>query len=287
MRPVIIIDANGLCHKAKHVVGALNNETMHTGVIFGFLGQILKLAKDYRTSQFCFCWDSSNSKRRELFPEYKMKRNIAKEEKSPEELEEDKAAYAQFNQLYEELLPAIGFKNNFKFDGYEGDDLIASIVDNNLDDFLIASGDEDLYQCICEGVAIIKKDRLYGIKDFTKEYGIDPTKWAKVKAIAGCTTDEVPGVRGVGEKTAIKYLNGELKSTAKTYQNITSSEGKQITERNLPLVSLPFKGCPNIYYYSGKSLSMDAFVDICEEMGFEQYLKSYVLNQWRSNFNMK
>lgn len=286
-KPIIILDCNALCHKAKYTMGELSHEDSKVGVIFGFFVQLLKLAKTYETNQFVHCWDSNRSHRQKLFPAYKEKRRTMKEEKTPEEIEEDKAAYVQFDQLYEKYLPAIGFKNNFKFDGFEGDDIIASLVDNNLDDFLIASGDEDLYQCICEGVSLIKQKGVYGEQDFITEYGIGPQRWAEVKAIAGCTTDEVPGIRGVGEKTAIKFLKGELTPNVKGYQSITSQEGKQIIARNTPLVSLPFKGCPHTYYHKDHVLCLDAFMDMCNELGFLHFLKKEQLQQWKQYLNMK
>src|SRR5574337_1275164 len=137
MKPKILIDANALAHKARHTLGELTTETMRVGIIFGFLLQIQKLAKDNDTTDIIFCWDSNTSKRQKLFPEYKEARRTMKAEKTPEEKEEDKLAYAQFDILYDEVLPLLGFTNNYKIEGYEADDLIASIIySNQLDDFL-------------------------------------------------------------------------------------------------------------------------------------------------------
>jgi len=72
------------------------------------------------------------------------------------------------------------------------------------------------------------------------EYGIAPSQWADVKAIAGCSSDGVEGVRGVGEKTAAKFLRGNLKPASKAHQAIVA--GNNVWRRNLPLVRLPFPG---------------------------------------------
>jgi DNA polymerase-1 len=283
----IIIDSNALCHKARHTLGELNNETMRVGVIFGFFIQILKMAKNHNTDQFIFTWDSKKSHRLKLFPAYKEKRRTGAD-KTPEEKEEDSFAYAQFDQLYEKYLPAIGFKNNFKADGFEGDDIIASVVDNNPDvNFLISSGDEDMYQCLCEGVDIIKEKGVLSVKKFIKEYGIHPNRWAEVKSIAGCTSDEIPGIKGVGEKTAIKFIKGELTPNTKGYQNIMSPEGKRLRALYAKLVTLPFEGCPDFIYTPDTKLSLDAFMDMCKELNFQYFLKKDTLNQWKQHLNLR
>ncbi len=282
----IVVDANALCHKAKHTLGDLSTETMEVGVIFGFFKQILAYAEKFETNKFAFVWDSQRSHRLKLFPAYKEARRS--KEKTPEETEFDKAAYKQFDLLYEKYLPMIGVTNNYKVDGFEGDDLIASIINNNLDDtILIASGDEDLYQLLAEDVSMIKGTKLYTLKDFMQEYHIDPALWSDVKALAGCSTDGVPGIRGIGEKTAIKYLNDELTPHLKGYKAITSSEGKTIKQRNLPLVRLPYKGCPDIVLKPFNQLSLTGFMGMCNELNFQYYLKKENLSKWKTHLNMK
>jgi DNA polymerase-1 len=287
MQPVIIIDSNALCHKAKHTLGELNSETMRVGVIFGFFIQLHKLCKKYKTNQLCFAWDSKKSLREKVFPAYKEGRRTSAKEKSPEEIEEDRLAYAQFDLLYEKFLPAIGFHNNYKYQGYEGDDIIASLVYHNASvEFLIASGDEDMYQCLYDTVSIIKKNGLYTIKKFEKEYGIGPEYWAEVKAIAGCTTDEVPGIKGVGEIIAIQYLKKELSPGSKRYLSITCPEGKQIIARNRPLVTLPYPGCPETFYVEDEHLSLRGFMDMCNELEFSYFLKKENLQEWKQLLNL-
>jgi len=284
----LLIDSNAQAHKVKHTLGELTFETMRVGVIFGFLGQIQKLAKEYGTNDLIFTWDSNKSHRENLFPAYKEKRRTLKEDKTPEEKEIDKAAYAQFDLLYNEVLPEIGFVNNYKLKGYEGDDLIASIVyANSKDDFLIVSGDEDMYQLLDPNVSILNSRGLYTLKDFNKEYDIDSLDWIQVKSIAGCKSDEVPGIRGVKEKTAIKYLKGLLTPNMKGYQSITCPEGRNIIQRNKQLVTLPFHDCPEIILKPQGSLSIDGFMEICKRYGFESYLRKESLDKWKTILNLK
>jgi 5'-3' exonuclease len=268
-------------------MGDLSFEDKKTGIIFGYFIQLLKLAKDHGTSNIVHVWDSNSSKRLKIYPQYKEKRRSTKAEKTELEKLEDAAAYAQFDLLYNEILPELGYLNNFKVEGLEGDDLVAAIIYDNPHDFLIASGDEDLLQCIGDGVSIIKKKGLYTEKDFIDEYGIHPTQWAEVKAIAGCSTDEVPGIKGVGEKTAIQHLLGNLTPNLKSYQNIVCQAGKEIIARNRKLVTLPFAGTPHIEIVEDENLSLDAFMQLCQRFGFEYFLKPNTLKDFKTYLNFK
>jgi DNA polymerase-1 len=293
----ILIDGHSLAHRAKHTVGELTSETMHTGVIFGFFNQVLRLAKDYETHDIVFTWDSEKSHRIKIFPAYKESRRTLKENKTPEEIELDKATYKQIDLLHDEVLPLFGAVNNYKISGYEGDDLVASVVYANPDDdFIIATGDEDMYQLLCEGVSI-RKQRvdhngkktyyLYTAEMFEKEYGITPIQWIQVKAIAGCHSDEIPGVKGVGETTALKYLNCKLTPNLKGYQAIVCPEGQQIRARNLKLVTLPLKDCPEIHLKEQGSFSFDGFIQICQQFDFQYFLRKDELTKWKKIMNLK
>lgn len=288
----IILDCSTLCHKAKHTTGDLSTEEAKVGIIFGFFMQLLKLAKDYETNQFLLTWDSRKSHRVKLFPEYKVKRR-AQTEKTPEEIEFDKVAYEQFDLLYEKYIPMIGFQNNVKKDGYEADDLIASYIHNSDPDqpFYIFSGDEDLNQLLYDNVSIINKNKkkkgVYTQADFEKEYGIGPELWADAKAYAGCASDGVPGISGIGISTAIKYLTNKLTPNMKKYQSIHCAEGKEIYRRNMPLVKLPFFGCPQLEYKPDYSLSLDGFMSMCQELDFQYFLDKERLSEWKKYLNMR
>jgi DNA polymerase-1 len=285
---VIILDSNAVCHKAKHSMESLSYEEKKVGIIFGYFVQMLKLAKDHKSNQFAHTWDSKSSNRLKLFPAYKEKRRMGVD-KTEEEIEYDGLAYEQFDMIRDEIIPAMGFKNNFHYPGFEGDDLIASIIDNSGEEqeLVMVTGDEDMFQCLCDGVVMQRKKGVYTHKDFMKEYGIPAYKWAEVKAIAGCSTDEVPGIRGVGEKTAIKYLLNMLKPTTKAFTDITSQAGKEIIARNRKLVTLPFKNTPDLILQKDTKLSLDAFCDVCNKYSFQHLLKKENLSQWKRYLNLK
>ena len=281
----LIFDSNAICHSVRYTMGDLSYEDLQTGIIFGFLRNILSVSKKTKSTSFIFTWDSVKSKRKNIFPEYKAHR---KTHRTEEEEEDIKLVYEQFNALRQDILPYLGFNNIFYQIGYEADDLIASIVKHNTGDFIIVSADSDLYQLLSANVSMynIKTKKIYSSKDFQEEYGIYPYQWAQVKEIAGCNSDGVPGVKGVGEKGACQFINNKLKITSKKYLDITSHEGKKVRERNYKLVSLPFKGVKPCLIKED-NLNIDSFIKVCESFDFQSMLKSENIASWQTIFGGK
>lgn len=274
----IIIDCNYVGHASRFAVDPkLKTSTgISTNVIYGFLETVLLLSSYYKTNDLIFVWDSITSKRKEIFPEYKKSRH---KDLTEEERNELKSAYKQFKILRKRVLPTIGFNNNFVVEGYEGDDLIADIIQNDIygRDFLIYASDHDLYQLLSYNVSIIKKKVLYTVRDFVDEFGISPKKWWRVKALAGCTSDEVPGIKGIGEKTACKYLKNELKEKSITYQKIVD-EKEKVEARNKPLVKLPFEGMSHIVL-TKNTFHIEETKKLFEYYEFESFLDDF--NEWK------
>jgi DNA polymerase-1 len=205
---LLLIDSNYLAYQARYVHADLSHKNEKTGILYGFLQRVVTLAKLHRTSDIVFCWDSPRSIRKERYDWYKAKRHSKPMDE--DQLIEHQQAMEQFELLREEILPSIGFNNVLTLTGYESDDLFAQIITTPLFPkcrFIIVTADEDLYQ-------LLKDDRVWMYNPSTKEYtcaskftasyGIPPEDWVKVKSIAGCHTDEIPGVKkGLGEKNAI------------------------------------------------------------------------------------
>lgn len=276
----VIVDANSICHRVRHKLGDLSFEESKVGIIFGFLRQILSVSKRLNSNKFLFCWDSRSRKRIEIYPQYKANR---KKEKTGEEIELDEIAYAQFSALRTEILPFIGFRNNFLVEGFESDDIIARIVKDNNNDFVIVSTDSDLYQLLTNNVSmLISNDKPLITKDyFKKTYGISPSQWVDVKAIAGCSSDNVTGLKGVGVKTAIKYLRGELSSRGRSNRVIEA--GNSIIELNRKVVRLPFDGIGS-FKIKKDEFSFDNFLTICKKYGFNSFLSKETLGNWKRSF---
>ena len=271
-RRFLILDCNYLCHRAKHSTGRLSFGGTPTGIIYGFLKTVQQLQEQFDTQHVLFCWDSKTNKRLELFPDYKKKRNNRHKEWTDEEAAFEKEFRLQMQKLRRIYLKKIGYRNVFCQKGYESDDLIASICLNLSikDEAVIVTSDKDLYQCIRSNISFYspQKGKELTLQGFSKLYGMPPIAWANVKAIAGCSTDEVPGVKGVGDLTAIKYMKNQLKETSKAFQNISSDKGVSIYERNRPLVVLPFEGVKNFNLKKDR-ISKEGYKEVIEELGFK------------------
>lgn len=268
--PILVIDTSGLCYASYHTLGALKHEHTATGITFGFLGTILALGSLFKTNRCVFCWDSRYSIRKEWFPDYKKHRHS--KEMTEDEKRERAIMFQQREQLHKLVLPTIGFRNSFQQRGYEADDLIARFCLDTEDDVIIVSSDNDLYQLLRPGVRMYSPmgKKMISHKSFEEKHGIAAHRWARVKCLMGCDGDEVPGIDGVGEKTAIKYLKTELKTASKAFQSITSNKGQAIIRRNEPLVTLPLKGTLPLSLVTD-DFSIANFVLVCKKYGFQSF----------------
>jgi DNA polymerase-1 len=246
---ILLIDNSAVLHILKHAYDhkRLKKNEQSTYIIFNFLFRLQFLIRKVRPTVCVFARDShtAKSKRRIIYPDYKIKRQ---KEKKPEQIALDNIAYPQFTEVEEKVLPNLGFTNIFKVPGLEADDVIASVCKSNpSSEIIIVTTDEDMYQLLTNTVCILNAKRIkyFTKQDFIKKYGIQPNDWKKVKAVAGCKTDEVPGIPGIGEKTIIKYLRNELPPHHKTYQKIKDKQYFDLITRNKKLVILPFEGTPS------------------------------------------
>ena len=284
-----IIDTMALTYSAKYAMPKLYSGDQRTGILFGFTKYLLALQKEFHFDQFIFCFDSKNSKRKEIYPEYKAQRNNFDETRT--------LVYSQFDIIKNEILPKIGFKNLFETDGLEADDIIGSLcrsknTNTNLeelnktiqDEYIIISRDQDLYQLLNINISqydyISKK--MITLETFQEKYGIDPIQWGMVKAISGCKSDSVPGIERIGEKTACKYLNDTINFASKAYGKIEMNQ--DIVERNKELVILPFKGTPEYRIVKDK-ISFESLQEVFIKYNFQSQLTNTSLDQWRKNFN--
>lgn len=273
----LLVDTPFLCYRSFHATNSLKNGVDETGIIYGVLLQIKKFMDVYKTTDLVFCWDGVNSKREEIYPQYKSGRG---KEETPEEKETRQQAYKQFQKIQHEILPDMGFVNNFCYEGYEADDIMAQIVLNYKDYAILITADNDMFQLLhlCDMYSP-STGITYTHDLFKEEYGIDPQDWAKVKALAGCKSDNVAGLVRIGNKTAAQYLRGELKETTKAYTIIEEGEA-EILKINLPLVSLPFPGCP-VPELMDNEFNYEGFLKHAKHYGMETFLKGSIAMEWK------
>jgi DNA polymerase-1 len=245
-RTWMLLDVNNLAYRAAFTTGRLSHGGDPTGVAFGIFRDIKQLKDRFSPHGFCFCFDHGKSLREKEFPYYKETRR--KKKHTPEQQELRDSCRRQVEKLKFEWLGEMGYRNLFFHEGYEADDIIASVV-HNLDEneeAVIVSGDEDYYQLISQKVIVFhpRGQKVVNLKSFKALYGIHPRRWSLVKAIGGCVGDDVPGVVGVAEKTAAAYLRhgglGDRKKEAAIKDYLKSQQYQD----SLKLVQLPYEGCP-------------------------------------------
>ena len=225
MKKIILIDGNNLIFRSYYATaysGNLlkNSKGMPTNALYGFVNMINKIIADENPTYMAVAFDIGKNFRKEKYAFYKEGRK-----KTPDELHMQEP-YAR------RLLHAMGIPY-FELCPYEADDIIGTLANMVMEDksFVgtIISSDRDLLQLICPEVEmklLKQKDFIrYNKETFTLDYGIDPIKIIDLKALAGDASDNIPGVKGIGEKTALNLLQtyGSLEGI---YENIDKIKGK-------------------------------------------------------------
>lgn len=225
MKRIVLIDGNNLMFRsyfATAYTGNLmkNSKGQTTNALYGFVNMINKIIAEENPEYMCVAFDVGKSFRHRKYEEYKAGRNA-----TPDELKSQMV-------IVRDLLDKMGIFNINVLD-YEADDIIGTLSKRaNEDeewDALLVTSDHDYLQLITDvvNVKLLKpKDfTKYNPKNFKEEYGIDPIRVIDLKALMGDSSDNIPGVPGIGEKTALKLLI-EYGTLDNLYDNIDSVKGK-------------------------------------------------------------
>lgn len=226
-----------LAYRAQFSTGGLSYRGRHTGVIYGVLRNVVTLSRDYNNPNFVFAFDSKRNLRREEFPWYKANRRSMDKETR-------KIVHDQVNCLRKDIISELGYDNLFMQDGYEGDDIIAAAAKcvPECDSVVMVSADQDLFQCLRSNVTQLVNKELMTTEELKRRYcQIAPHQWRIVKSIAGCKTDNITGVEGVGEITAAKWCRSLLRDGPQK-DTIDKFVQSRLYEDNLRIVKLPFSG---------------------------------------------
>jgi DNA polymerase-1 len=199
---LLILDANSILHRVYHALPPLTTKKGElVNAIYGFLLVLFRVIKEFQPDYVCACFDfPAKTFRHEKFKEYKIQRPPC-----PKDL------VSQIPKL-KEILEAFKIPI-FEKEGYEADDLIGTIVSrcNGLEK-IIVSGDLDHLQLVSKNTKVfvlsgVKKSTLYDEKEVEKKYrGLKPQQIPDFKALIGDPSDNIPGIPGIGEKTAIQLL---------------------------------------------------------------------------------
>ena len=270
----LILDCPYLAHRAEAAAGGLSHDGEPTSVVFALLRDLAAWRERFRSDKVAFCFDSGRNKRLTICPGYKQgRRKEATEEVRARRL----LVRYQLRRLMEEDLFRLGYRNVFWEDGYEADDVIASVVLFSLskgDEAVVVASDADLWQLISPGVSILdpRAGKCRTLQWFSREYGLSPSQWADVKAIAGCPGDSVDGVDGVGERSAVSFLTGKMKDDHRRHKAIV--EHNELWRRNLRLVQLPFEDCPRFELREDR-LTKKRWRDFCKRYGMKSLAGLY------------
>jgi 5'-3' exonuclease len=244
-----------------------------TGVLFGFLRAVLSLQDLHNTNQMVFAFDCGRSLRKIDYPGYKSRRDDGKTDYEMDLRDETRMQIKFLRKVY---LPELGFKNVFYQRGYEADDVIAGVCEDlkanyPRDRAIIVSADKDLWQLLSPRVICYNatSKTTTTLDSFRERFGIEPSAWSDCKALAGCKTDDVGGIEGIGEITAAKYLAGNLKPTSEAYSKIV--KGHWIWQRNLPIVSIPYPGLKK-FKLQEDNVSAKVWQEFAEKLGFKSMM---------------
>lgn len=225
---LLLLDGNSLAYRAFFALPLLTNDSgIHTNAVYGFTMMLQKIIEEEKPTKMLVAFDAGKTTfRHETFKEYKGGR-----QKTPPELSE------QFPYL-QKLIDAYRIPR-YELELYEADDIIGTlsrIAEKKDIDVVIVSGDKDLTQLATERVKVyITRKGITDIEQYTVEhiqekYGLLPNQIIDMKGLMGDSSDNIPGVPGIGEKTAIKLLK-QYETVEKLYENIHEMKPSKMKEK--------------------------------------------------------
>jgi DNA polymerase-1 len=226
-RELFLIDGNSLAYRAFFALpeSIATSDGRPTNAIFGFASMLVKILTDYGEVPTVVVWDAGMSGRKEISADYKAQRSSR-----PDLL---KLQWPHLRPLVE----AFGYRN-ISVEGFEADDVIAALVTQARErdiPVMVVTGDRDAYQLVGEGVRIMTTSRgitdtkVYDRDGVVERYGIPPELIPDFIGLKGDTSDNIPGVPGIGDKTAAELLQrfGDLEGVLSHVDEISGAKRKQ------------------------------------------------------------
>ncbi|MDR7237490.1 DNA polymerase I [Neobacillus drentensis] len=227
-KKLVLIDGNSIAYRAFFALPLLNNDKgIHTNAVYGFTMMLMKILEDEKPTHILVAFDAGKTTfRHKTFSEYKGGR-----QKTPPELSE------QF-PFIRDLLDAYGI-SRYELENYEADDIIGTLsltAEEDGFEVKVISGDKDLTQLSSASTTVgITRKGITDIEEYTPEhvaekYGLAPEQIIDMKGLMGDPSDNIPGVPGVGEKTAIKLLK-EFSTLENLLNSIDQVTGNKLKEK--------------------------------------------------------
>ncbi len=224
---LFLIDGNSLAYRAFFALpeSIATSDGRPTNAIYGFASMMVKVLTDFRPRAVVVAWDAGWSGREKVYEPYKAQRKSR-----PDLLKEQWPHLAPLSE-------AFGFAN-VRVEGWEADDLIATMVRQAREDeipVMVVTGDRDAYQLVGDGVRVMSTSRgvtdtkIYDRDGVIERYGVAPELVPDLIGLKGDTSDNIPGVPGIGEKTASQLLQeyGSLEGVLENIDSISGPKRKQ------------------------------------------------------------
>lgn len=207
MSKLVLIDGHAILHRAYHALPPLTSKVGQVNAVYGFVSMLFRLILDLRPTHIAVCLDREEKTfRKKLLESYQAQRPEAEKE------------FISQVELAKEVIESFGIPI-FSVAGFEADDVIGTLVrkakNKNFDEIIIVTGDRDILQLVDDKDKVrvylmekgISQGKLYQEKDVVEKLGISPCLVVDYKALVGDPSDNYPGVKGIGPKTAISLLS--------------------------------------------------------------------------------
>ena len=283
MKKLVLIDGKSVFYRGYYAMGALSlSDGTPTGGVYGFAAIAMEIVKKLNPTKIVVAWDSktSTSKRRAIFPEYKAGR-----------VKPGDDFYTQI-PLLEELVKGLGW-NFVEIDNYEADDIIGTLsrqADEAGDyETFIISSDLDMLQIVDSNTHMLRILKGFtnieqiDIAEIEAKYGIKKSQFLDLKALKGDSSDNIPGVAGIGEKTAAKLLNdyGDLDGVYNNLDKITGSTkakleaGKDSAYMSKTLAQIMFDAPVKLSDLSDFKFNHDSVVASLKKLEFNSLIRKF------------
>jgi 5'-3' exonuclease len=237
---IMLVDGMALLFRSFYATAMsgyymINSQGVPTNAIYGFVKHLFTAVNTYKPTHVICCWDmGSTTYRTEMFPDYKANRGEPPVELVPQ--------FDLVKEVVKELnIPNIGLV------GFEADDCIGTLTQElrQHSEVMILTGDQDILQLLEENVTVILLKKGYGNyaayteELFLSEKGINPKQMIDLKALMGDSSDNYPGVKGIGEKTALRLLqtHGTIEGILENLETLTKAQRQKI-EADLEMLHL-------------------------------------------------
>lgn len=226
---ICLVDGSGYIFRAFYALPPMSSpEGVPVNAVYGFTNMFFKLTNSIQCDYNLVLFDAKRQNfRNDIYPDYKANRK-----ETPEEL------VPQF-EIIREAVDALNL-NHLEMEGYEADDLIATFVKQGLErglEVTVVSADKDLMQLIRPGVTFYDpmKDKFFTNEDVKEKFGVYPDKVVEVQALMGDSSDNIPGVPGIGPKTAAELINqfGSLDNLLSNLDEIKQNKRRETLKENV------------------------------------------------------